>query len=218
MKKEDNIQIAISVISIIGVAIAMKYVFSHKARLKRQANKDLRKWEGKTETSPEVSKYLVDYWKKAGLNFSESQMQSSGFQSSYPWSSAYIGHLVDSAGYKHFTSKPTHSAYVVEAKNNRASKQKRSYWAYKPSELNKVQVGDILVQGRSGSKPNLDTINSGVLSHGDIVVDLVKENGVNYALLQGGNLGNTVQRTKERLGDKKEVINSKYFAQLRYVQ
>lgn len=215
-RKNENIQIAISVVSIISFAVALKYVFSNNARLKRQAKKDLRKWKGKTETSPEVSKYLVEYWRKAGLNFDESQMKSTSFQSNYPWSSAYIGHLVDSAGYKNFESKPTHSSYVVEAKNNRSKGLKRSYWAYKPTELKDVKIGDVLVQGRAGTKPNLDTINSGVLSHGDIVVDFEKKDGVKYAVLQGGNLSNTVKQVKEKLGSDGDIINSKFFAQLRY--
>jgi hypothetical protein len=218
-KNKESIEIAVTVLSIVTVAVLLKkFVFSNTARLKIQAKKDLRKWKGKTETSPDVSKYLVDYWKKVGVDFSEKDMQSSSVQSSYPWSSAYIGHLIDSAGYKNFNSKSTHSAYVVEAKGNRDKNLKKSYWAFKPSEGNKVQIGDVLVQGRAGTKPNLDTLNSGVLSHGDIVVDIIKEGGSKYAILQGGNVSNTVKRDKTKLKDDGTVLNTVYFAQLKYVK
>jgi hypothetical protein len=216
---KDSIQIAVTVISIVTVAVLLKqFVFSNSARLKRQSKKDLRKWRGKTETDSEVSKYLVDYWKKVGLNFSEKDMQSSSTQSSYPWSSAYVGHLIDSAGYKNFDSKSTHSAYVVESKNNRAKNLKKSFWAYKPNEGKKVQIGDILVKGRAGSNPNLDTLNSGVLSHGDVVVDLSFKNGKKYAILQGGNVSNTVKRTETEINKDNKIVNPVYFAHLKYVK
>ncbi len=218
-KNKENIQVAVTVLSIVTVAVLLKqFVFSNSARLKRQAKSDLRKWKGKTETNPEVSKYLVEYWDKVGLKFSEKDMQSSSVQSTYPWSSAYIGHLIDSAGYKNFDSKSTHSAYVVEAKNNRDKTLKKSYWAFKPSEGKKVQIGDVLVKGRAGTNPNLDTLNSSVKSHGDIVVDINFKNGKKYAILQGGNVSNTVKQTETEISNDNKIINNVFFAHLKYVK
>ena len=217
-KKELIIAIT-SVVAIVGTYYVLRhYVFNHKAKLRHQAKKDLKFWDGKKETDPAVSKELVEYWKLVGKDFTEKQMQSASTHSSYPWSSAYIGHLVNKAGYKNFSSKSTHSAYVVDAKRNRSENLKRSYWAYKPSELKRVEVGDILVKGRSGSTPNLDTINSGVISHGDIVIEIKKIDGQKYAITQGGNVSDTVKQTKVALTNNERLLNPVQFAQLKYTE
>lgn len=217
-KKELIIAIT-SVVAIVGTYYVLRhYVFNHRAKLRHTAKKDLKFWDGKKETDPAVSKALVEYWKLVGKDFTEKQMQSASTHSSYPWSSAYIGHLVNKAGYKNFSSKSTHSAYVVDAKRNRAENLKRAYWAYKPSELKRVEVGDILVKGRSGSKPNLDTINSGVISHGDIVIEIKKIDGQKYAITQGGNVSDTVKQTKVALTNNERLLNPVQFAQLKYTE
>jgi hypothetical protein len=92
----------------------------------------------------------------------------------------------------------------------------KSYWAFKPSENKAVVVGDILVKGRSGTNPNLDTINSGVLSHGDIVIDIKKIDGKKYAITQGGNLSNTVKQVNVPLTDSNILLNPVHFAHLKY--
>lgn len=216
-KNRDNIVILATSVAVFAVSYYLiKNYATKKGRLKHIARKDLKHWEGKTETNPKMSSDLVDYWKLVGINFTKEQMQQSSTHSSYPWSAVYISHLVDKAGYKNFKPKPTHSGYVVDAKNNRANKLKNSYWAYKPSELQKVEIGDILIQGRAGTRPNLDTINSGVLSHGDIVVDFSKLNGQNYAIVQGGNISNSVKQRKVPLTDTFKLSNPVHFAQLKY--
>jgi hypothetical protein len=218
-KNKNEIIIAItSVVAVLVVIyVSKKYLFGHKSSLKNIAKKDLKKWSGKTETSKDVSKDMVEYWKLAGLNFSPAQMQSTSVQSNYPWSSVYISHLVKSAGFKNFTPRTTHSGYTVDAKKNRANKKKQSYWAFKPSEGKKVEIGDIIVKGRSGTHPSLDTINSGVLTHGDIVVDVKKINGKQVAITQGGNVSNTVKQTQVSLSKEGKLVNTAHFAQLKYI-
>jgi len=216
---KNNKEIIVIATSIVAFAVSyylIKNYATNKGRLKNIAKKDLKKWEGKKETDPSRSSDLVSYWKLTGKSFSEKDMQKSSIHSVYPWSSAYIGHLVDKAGYKNFTPTASHSSYVVEARKNRANKLKKSYWAYKPSELKKVEIGDIIVKGRSGSNPNLDTVSSGVLSHGDIVVDLTTENGQKYAVTQGGNVSDTVKQTKVKLTDNNRLLNPVHYAQLKY--
>lgn len=202
----------------VGIAyfLIRKYVLKHRLALQFFAKVDRLKWKGKKETDLSISDELVRYWKKAGKNFTETQMQNKSFHSSYPWSSVYIGHLVNLAGFQNFDSTSSHSEYVVKAKSDRKNKKKYSFWAYKPIEGKKVEIGDILVKGRSGSKPNLDNITSGVISHGDIVIDIASKDGQKYAIAQGGNVGDTVARTKYKLDSKGRLLNPVHFAQLKY--
>lgn len=219
LSKKDIIVIGASLIGVgLSFYVLKKFVFSKEAHLKRVAKRDLRKWKGKKETDKSVSDDLVKYWSLAGKDFTEAQMQNPSFQSSYPWSSAYIGHLVDKAGFRNFTSRTTHSGYVVDSKKNRKNEVKKSYWAFKPSEGKEVKVGDILVKGRSGSRPSLDTINSGVISHGDIVVGIKNVDGQKFAITQGGNISNTVAQTKVLLTSKGKLSsNGVHFAHLKYI-
>lgn len=216
---KNNKEIIVIATSIVAFAVSyylIKNYISNKGRLKHLAKKDLESWKGKTETDPSMSSKLVGYWKLAGKTFSEKDMQQSSIHADFPWSSAYISHLVDKSGYKNFKPTTTHSVYVVDAKKNRANKLNKSYWAYKPSELKEVEIGDIIVKGRSGSNPSLDTITDNVKSHGDIVVDIVTENGQKYAVTQGGNVSNTVKQTKVKLTDNYRLLNPVHYAQLKY--
>ena len=215
--KKELVIISTIVVSVVVVSYVLKhYVFNHKSRLKHIAKKDLKRWEGKKETDASMSKELMNYWKLAGVDVSKEQVQTASFNSKYPWSAVYISHLVDNAGYKNFEPRKTHSGYTVDAKKNRADKVKKSYWAYKPSELKRVEIGDIVVKGRSGTKPNLDTINSGVLTHGDIVVDIKKIDGQKFAITQGGNVSDSVKISRVPLTDNERLLNPVHFAQLKY--
>ena len=219
LKQDKELMVAVfTVLSVITVSVLLnKFYFSNKAKLKKQANKDLDIWKGKTETNKDVSSELVKYWKLAGLNFSETQMQNPSTQSKYPWSSVYISHLVKASGVKDFNPRTTHSGYVVDAKKNRSTSNTKSYWAFKPSEGKKVQVGDIIVKSRAGSRPTLDNINSSVLSHGDIVVDIENDKGQKFAIVQGGNVSNTVKRNRVELTSENKVNSNVYFSHLKYI-
>ncbi len=214
--KKELITVAVSVASVLLVSYVFRRFIINHTKLQFLAKKDLRRWKGKTETDPSMSSDLVGYWKLAGMDFTNKQMQQTSTHLSYPWSAVYISHLVDKSGYRNFNPKSTHSGYVVDAKKNRLNELNKSYWAYKSSENKAVEVGDILVKGRAGTNPSLDTINSGVLSHGDIVVDIKKINGKNYAVTQGGNLSNTVAQTNVPLTDSNKLLNPVHFAQLKY--
>lgn len=216
---KNNKEIIVIATSIVAFAVSyylIKNYISNKARLKHLAKKDLDKWEGKKETDPSMSSELIGYWKAVGKDFTSKDMQQSSTHAGYPWSGVYISHLVKKSGYKNFIPRSFHSAYVVDAKKNRANKLNKSYWAYKPSELKEVEIGDIIVKGRSGSNPSLDTITDNVKSHGDIVVDIVTENGQKYAVTQGGNVSNTVKQTKVKLTDNYRLLNPVHYAQLKY--
>jgi len=207
--------------SLVAVFVLYKLIkisATNKGKLKFIADVDLRKWKGKKETDPSMSDELVRYWELVGKKFTETQMQNKSTHSSYPWSAVYISHLVKASGFNNFNPKTTHSGYVVDAKSNRSKNLKKSYWAYKPSEGNEVSIGDILIQNRAGSKNNLDTINSGSISHGDIVVDVFSLNGNRYASLQGGNVSDTVKRVNYKLTKEGKLSNNVHFAHLKYIK
>ena len=215
---------------VVGIAIATTVIYliynnSRKGKiatiqkkLKSLADIDKKKWTGKKETDKEMSDTLVKYWKNVGLNFTPQQMQSSSFQNQYPWSASYVTHLIKNSGYN-FKGGATHSEYAVKGKSDRVSKTKNSFWAFRPTEKKKVEIGDILVKNRGGNNYNYDTIKSGVKSHGDVIVDIKTENGNKTAYYQGGNLSNSVGRGTIKLDDNGLLpSNSPYFLQLKYIK
>lgn len=174
-------------------------------------------WKGKTELDSAVSKYLVKIWKLAGITFSENQMQKSSTHNTYPWSAAYVSYLLVRSGYN-FKPRTTHAAYVVDAKKARSEKLKNRFYAFKPSENKQVEIGDILVVNRGGNY-NLDNITPIVPTHGDVVIYIKKKDGKNYAVVQGGNVSNTVKTKYIELTENKTIPkNSSIFAHLKYVK
>jgi hypothetical protein len=197
----DKSKKAIAIASIITVFLALVIILfiiiqriknKQKYLLQVFAENDLKIWKGKTETNLEVSEKLIEYWKTVGFKVSKSDLQSTEFQSKYPWSAAYISNLVLRSGFENFKGRATHAAYSIDAKNNRNNKLKKSFWAFKPEENKKIEIGDILVANR-GTNSTFDTITNSTPTHGDIVVGFEKKHGKIYAIAQGGNLSNTVQ-------------------------
>jgi hypothetical protein len=222
--KKYKLQIAVGVV----IASSVIYVIYNNSRkgnilnkqkkLKNLADSDKRKWEGKKETDKQMSDTLIKYWKGVGLTVTPAQMQSSSYQKNYPWSASYVTHLIKNAGYN-FKGGSFHSEYAVKGKSDRSSKTKNSFWAFRPSEKKKIEVGDILIKNRSGSKNNYDTIKSGDKSHGDVVVDIKTEGNNKIAYYQGGNLSNSVGRGTIKLDDSGLLpSNSPYFLQLKYIK
>jgi hypothetical protein len=221
--KKNKLKIAIGVvIATTVIYIIYKYrkgaIGSNQKKLKSLADIDKKQWTGKKETDKDMSDTLVKYWKNVGLNFTPKQMQSSSFQNQYPWSASYVTHLMKNSGYN-FKGGATHSEYAVKGKSDRASKSKNSFWAFKPTEKKKIEIGDILVKNRGGGNYNYDTIKSGVKSHGDVIVDIKTESGSKTAYYQGGNLSNSVGRGTIKL-DENGLLpsNSPYFLQLKYIK
>lgn len=219
-KKILAISLAISVFvagAVLAYFLAKKMLNKEKYALILNAKADLVAWAGHNELSKVVSSILVTYWKAAGVNFKESQMQSASTHSTYPWSAAYISSLVLRSGFKNFKGATTHAKYVLEAKDHRDEKLKPAYWAYAPIEGKKVEIGDILVKGRSGSNPTLQNLTASTQTHGDIVVDYQTVKGKKYAVTQGGNVSNTVKTTLVPLRDNLELaLPYTHFAQLKY--
>jgi hypothetical protein len=186
------------------------------AKLKAQAKFDRQLWSGKKETDPSMSQTLIEYWKNLGSNYTPAQMQSKSFQKTRPWSSAYVTHLVQGGGFN-FKGGYMHSTYAEKSKKDRASGTKDNYWGYRASDGKKVEIGDILIKNRSGGNYNFDTIRSGVISHGDVIIDIIKEGEKITAIAQGGNLNNSVEIVKIPLSNNQKLpSNSPYFMQLKY--
>lgn len=223
--KQQRIIAVSALITVAIAAVVIVYFVVKKLTRKQQeslkyfAEQDRKFWSGKNELDKAVSSVLLAYWKLAGVNFSEAQMQDPSVQSTYPWSAVYISSLVSRSNFKNFKPRTTHAAYTIDAKKNRQNKLNESFWAYKPSENKKVEVGDILVGNRNGGNYTLDTIVSGAQTHGDIVVGLTSIDGKKYAVVQGGNVGNTVKTSNVLLSDNWQLPqNTSKFAHLKYLK
>ena len=171
-----------------GIGIALYFYFkdSFEKRLIRIAKGEETKWKAITELSEKASSILLDYWKAAGFNFSASQMQNSAFQSSQPWSSAFISWLFYKAGAKdQFPYASSHSGYFQKAKANRDNKN-APLRGFRVNEY-APKVGDLVVYTREAGK-GYDT-NGFFASHGELVI----ETGKNYIKAVGGNVSNKVR-------------------------
>jgi hypothetical protein len=91
---------------------------------------------------------------------------------------------------------PTHVAYTIEARARRAAGRRGTYWAFGPTER-APQLGDIIVQDRRDDiRPTqvttLAALAPGLISHGDIVVDVQP----GFVVTVGGNVGDTVRKRR----------------------
>lgn len=212
---------------VIGASVAIvTYYLSSKLfykntsvpKIKKIADDDLKKWEGKKETDPSMSNTLIDYWKSIGLNYKPSQMQSSSFQSSNPWSAAYVSHLVKNAGYN-FKGGASHSIYANQAKKDKNGNVKNRFWAFRKTDNKPVKVGDILIKNRDGGNFTFDTLTSGSKSHGDVIIEIKNIGDKKVAYYQGGNLSNSVKRGTIDLTSKGTIPqDSPYFMHLKYIK
>jgi hypothetical protein len=104
-----------------------------------------------------------------------------------------------------------HAGYTVEARTRRAATQpsrRGSYHAFTPAER-APQLGDIIVQDRrdgitAAQVQQLDTLASGVITHGDIVVEVQPQ----FIVTIGGNVGDSSRKRRYPLAaDGKLVID-----------
>lgn len=196
--KHKAIAATLAIISIFLSVAFIGFVLTRSKIKKKNKISDLQKilaedaqnWKGKKETDPEVSPLLVKYWSHAGFDKTESQMQSTSYQSSWPWSAAYISSVI-----KRWINSPSfgygaaHNRYVIPARDARKQENENViYWAFQPN-TQKVEPGDILVV-RRGSNASLDQITTSTPLHGDIVAFTSPV----MAVAQGGNLSNSIGR------------------------
>lgn len=180
----------ILIFSIGIVLIASIYVYyrvnKFQSKIVRIAKSELNKWVTLSEVAVNASKQLLAYWKSVGFKFTEEQMQSEDFQSSYPWSSAFISYLFYKAGAKDkFPYSSAHSGYFQQAKKDR-NKDNAPLKGFRITEY-APKVGDLVVYTRQTGKGYDST--GFFPSHGELVV----EKGKGYIKAIGGNVSNTVK-------------------------
>lgn len=222
--KSKKVLAVASLITVVLAVCVVMYILLKRIMNKENyllavnADQDRIFWKGKTELMASVSNALIGYWKTTGVNFTPAQMQNSSTQETYPWSAAYISSLVLRSGFKNFKGRTTHSSYVIDAKINRELKAKPAYWAFKPIERKKIEIGDILVVNRGGNI-SFESLTRSSKTHGDIVVGFKKEKGKLYAEVQGGNVSNTVMmRPIEIKPDYTFIDSNKFIAHLKYIR
>jgi hypothetical protein len=225
MTNKDKKIVAIAALITVALAVVVVvYILLKRIKNKERyllvwnAEKDQLLWKGKYELDSAVTKFLIEYWKTVGVNFNAQQMQQSSTHSSYPWSAAYISNLVLRSGFLNFTPRTTHASYVIDAVENRKKKIKPAFWAFEPSSNLKVNIGDILVVNR-GQNASLSTLNRSTPTHGDIVISFEKEKDIRYAIVQGGNVSNTVKTKRIKLNSDGTLMEpNKFIAHLIYVK
>jgi hypothetical protein len=91
-----------------------------------------------------------------------------------------------------------HASYTVAARNRRNARpsQAGTYHAFTPSER-APQLGDVIVQDRrdgitAAQVQRLETLAGGVITHGDIVVDVQPQ----FVVAIGGNVGDSSRKRR----------------------
>jgi len=144
-----------------------------------------------TETEPDASPMLKKYWDNIGLDkFTFANFQDGNWQSSWPWSAAYVSWIMTRADGS-FPKASAHRAYAKVGFENRNNKSGGWTLFSLSREKNKIkaQVGDVLFKSRGKGKKNGTPSEKSKYgaTHSDLVWKV--ENGV--AHLAGGNLGQT---------------------------
>lgn len=221
MTKSDwkKVIIASSISIFIGLTVLIFVLVRRKKKLsKNQLNKiikdDLERWNGIKETDPKGLEMVKFYWGLLGMNFSLSTLSSSIHRSKYPWSAAYISSIMKRWGAAdRFGYSPSHSNYIMDAKEERESPQGNIFKAFRISETG-LSVGDLVALDR-GFGINYDNVFRGASTHTDIVTKIEKTNDGYIAHTIGGNVSDTVKESKVPLDKNKKIIDSRYFAVLK---
>lgn len=134
----------------------------------------------------------------------------SGTISDTPWSAAFISYVMKQASVD-FPVNAAHTGYAQSLRNNT-----RGFSVLNPKNTT-VQIGDIIVQNRSGNNLTYSTDPWTGFSHGDIIVSLVGNSSTNnyttaYAI--GGNVNQTVFKSVFQLGNS-ILIKPGFFVILR---
>jgi len=142
---------------------------------------------------------LRDYWNKgAKVKATDEYMVNN------PWSASFISYCMRLAGAgANFFYSARHSDYIVNSIKNKKQNLSKAFKGYKPNEV-KLEVGDLICYARQKGV-NYDTVGN-YASHCDIVTNLTETEAETI----GGNVSNSVTKTKVKLKDGK-IINEKYF-------
>tara|TARA_R110000744_G_scaffold213660_2_gene332530 strand:- start:5316 stop:5960 length:645 start_codon:yes stop_codon:yes gene_type:complete len=206
-----NKNIKYIVLSLAVVGVGLYFMLREKlSRYKRQvvfqSNSEVDKWKRYNELSPETAQILKQYWKDGvGLNFSDDEVLSSDFQSTWAWSAAFISWIMKVSGAKNFPAHQTHAHYVRATMDN-TLKDKGEFKAYS-LEDEKPAASDIVCKRRGNSTATFGNVPVGDTLHCDIVTDVFD----GYIEVVGGNANNRVEKSKLTI-DKKGFLNAEdYF-------
>jgi len=163
-----------------------------------EARQHLDAWNGMTETDPSVRHLLVDYWRTVTGGTHPDVAFGSGWETSVPWSAAFVSYVVDKAAPGTLTPAQGHWTYTKAALNASPGE----YHALRP-ETTIVREGDIVVKNRSGGTMTFDDLSrvGFAPTHGDIVVDVFPD----FAVAIGGNVSNSVRESHLPLTDGKAL-------------
>lgn len=179
-------------------------------RIQLVAHGELLFWRGgkRQERDPVVSARLRQYWLSVGVDRPERDMQSTEFQSEYPWSAAFVSWVMMRAGAgDKFEYAAAHWRYTAAAKKNREEKLDSPFYAYRPKEK-KLEPASVVVKRRSTSTATYENVQLGHPTHGDIVVGFDGDE----VLTIGGNVSNSVRITKFAIDASKYIITPYHFA------
>lgn len=121
---------------------------------------------------------LKEYWKSGGYtDFKSRGEKSHDDHASYPWSAAFISHVMDEAGAADtFKYSGGHAYYGAEARENETAKKDETT---NPSRLldaatTPVHTGGLIHRHRKGGSVGITykTLKGGMKSHADLVVDI----------------------------------------------
>ncbi len=160
----------------------------------RLALRERRRWVGKTETSPDMTPVLQEYYRiGVGRRISAANLRDPGWQRGHPWSAVFISWLMRTAGAEgtfHYSS--AHQRYIAAAKRNRLrSDRSNPFWAHRVSEV-APDVGDLVCTARANSGATYDNIDGP--GHRATHCDIVTARSAGSLQVIGGNVSNRVER------------------------
>jgi hypothetical protein len=159
------------------------------------------------ETEPSIRARLQDYWRTG----TGTERHEIGWPSKVPWSAAFISWVMRKAGAgRAFPYSGQHAIYISAARKNRLENNRNPFKAYRTSEV-APRIGDLVCKSRGGSQATYDTIQPGMKTHCDIVVE-VRPNAI---VTIGGNVSNSVSHTVVRTNPQGLIIAPSYFAVIR---
>ena len=194
--------------------------------LQNWANQQYDIWQGLDENSAEGRNLAGGYFSLIGDNYNLGILNQG--KSVPHWSAATVSSgVMASLGAKNkaeaqalgFNPTASHSGYVRDAFKT-LNNPKYQYNKYVPTKVNvgDFEIGDILVQGRSGTKnwsfDDFANAQDSYESHGDIIVDKGSDDKGDYVILAGGNLSNTYKNRKVYL----DKLSSQYKVKLKDTQ
>jgi hypothetical protein len=153
--------------------------------------------ESSCGSNQNITSLLRKYWK--------SYTGKDDFVCGEYWSAVFISYLVKSAAPKpnDFKYSSSHSDYIIDIRDNN-----RSWKAYRTNDIKNgvLQLGDIICKSRGINNLDLNDFKKNQSAHCDCVTKI--NNGAKFAEAIGGNVSDSVFKTKLELNDD-GTVNSK---------